>query len=107
MHELTLGDGRAKELIHDAFTGGRPVAPLHLMPVVSRLYFNDDEQRAKFPERSLWALNNAFTESVKALKASPEHQAGMKIGRFFGRVLRGGDGARLQLALPEGVEEGL
>src|SRR4051794_33594811 len=54
MRDFTLNDARAKELIHDAFAGPAPVAPLRLFPPVSRLYFEDEEQRARFPDRSLW-----------------------------------------------------
>ncbi len=87
MRDFSLTDGRAKELIHDAFAGPAPVAPLRLLPAVSRLYFDDEEQRDKFPERSLWSLNNAFTEAVKALKQGPQHDAGLRIGRMVGRIL--------------------
>jgi hypothetical protein len=54
---------------------------------VSRLYFDDEEQRVKFPERSLWSLNNAFTEGLKVLKQGPQHNAGLRVGRMFGRLL--------------------
>jgi hypothetical protein len=87
MRDTALADNRAKELIHDAFAGPNPVAPLRLFPAVSRLYFDDEVQRDKFPERSLWSLNNAFTEAVKVLKQGPQHDAGLRIGRMFGRVL--------------------
>jgi hypothetical protein len=89
MRDSRLTDGRAKEVIHDAFTGPAPVLPLRCLPTVSDLYFADEEQRAKFPARSLWSLNNAFTEAVKALREVPRHNAGLRIGRYFGRVLHG------------------
>jgi hypothetical protein len=84
-HALT--DNRAKEVIHDSFAGVSPVMPLRCFPDVSRLYFDDDEQRDKFPDRTLWSLNNAFTEAVKALKAAPQHNSGIRIGRLFGRLV--------------------
>jgi hypothetical protein len=87
MRDFAIADNRAKEIIHDAFTGAAPVLPLRLLPAVSRLYFDDDEQRAKFEDRSLWSLNNAFTEAVKGLKEVPRHHGGLRIGKFFGRVL--------------------
>jgi hypothetical protein len=87
MRDTALTDNRAKELIHDGFAGPSPAAPLRLFPAVSRLYFEDDEQREKFPDRSIWSLNNAFTEAVKLLKQGPQHDAGLRIGRMFGRVL--------------------
>ena len=87
MRDFGLSDSRAKELIHDAFTGRAPAMPLRLLPVVSRLYFGDEVQHEKFPDRSLWSLNNAMTEAVKALKPAPQANSGLRIGRYFGRVL--------------------
>jgi hypothetical protein len=87
MRNHALTGGRAKELIYDAFAGSAPVAPVRLLPVVGRLYFDDEEQRDKFPDRSLWSLNNAFTEAVKVLRDGPQHTAGLRVGRMFGRVL--------------------
>lgn len=89
MRDSSLSDARAKELIHDAFTGPSPVAPLRLFPTVARLYFDDEEQRAAFPERTLWSLSNSFTEAVKALRPVPRHNTGLRIGRMFGRILHG------------------
>ncbi|QDV35348.1 DUF932 domain-containing protein [Tautonia plasticadhaerens] len=90
MRDFSLTDGRAKELLFDAFAGRSPVMPLRLLPTVGRLYFDDDGQREKFPDRSLWALNNAFTEAVKVLKPVPQHNAGLRIGRYCGRLLHRG-----------------
>ncbi len=87
MRNFALSDARAKELIHDAFTGPAPVLPIRLMPMVSRLYLEDERQRAMFNDRSLWSLSNGFTEAVKVLKDVPRHEAGLRIGRYFGRVL--------------------
>ena len=90
MQQVLLSDSRAKELLHDAFCSPRPVAPLFLLPKVARLYFLDEEQRGMFPERSVWTLNQAFTQAVKELKPSPQFQAGVKIGRYFTQVVVGG-----------------
>lgn len=87
MRDCRLADGTAKEVVFDAFTGPAPVLPLRCLLAVSRLYFDDEEQRAKFPDRSLWSLNNAFTEAVKPLKEFPRHNASLRIGRYFSRVL--------------------
>jgi hypothetical protein len=86
MKDFRLSDGRAKELIYDAFASS-PVLPVRLFPVVARLYFDDDAQREKFRDRSLWSLNNAFTEAVKLLKPVPQHACGLNVGRFFGRII--------------------
>jgi hypothetical protein len=101
MRNCNLTDGRAKEIIHDAFCGTAPVMPIRLFPDVSKLYFDDHEQRDKFPDRSLWSLNNAFTEAVKIVKQAPQQEAGLRIGRYFGRLLH-----RSQ-AGPIGVVDGI
>ena len=87
MRNFSLTDGQAKELLFDAFTGPSPILPLRCFPVVSRLYFEDEKQREMFPDRSLWSVNNAFTEAVKGLKVAPRHTCGVAIGRFCGRVI--------------------
>ena len=86
MKNADLTDGRAKELIFDAFARN-PILSRRLFPIVSGLYFDDDEQRAKFPDRTLWGLNNAFTEAVKILKPTPQADGQLRIGRFFARTL--------------------
>jgi hypothetical protein len=83
-HDLT--DGQAKELIYDAFAN-HEVLPLRMLPRVGRLYFEDEVQRARFQDRDLWALNNAFTEAVKELKTVPQQNCGLEIGQFFGRII--------------------
>lgn len=104
MRDLALTDARAKELIHDAFTGPAPVMPLRCLPSVSRLYFDDEEQRAKFPDRSLYALNNTMTQAVKALKPVPQHHAGLRIGRFCGRVVQRTASPPEPIAVVDGIE---
>ena len=104
MRNFSLSDSRVKELIHDAFSGPDAVAPLRLFPVVGRLYFEDEEQRARFPDRTLWSLNNAFTEAVKALKHGPRHAAGLRVGRMFGRILHRARNRRDPIADVDGVE---
>lgn len=85
MRNLALSDGRAKEIIHDAFAGG--VMPLRLFPVVSNLYFENEKQLAKFPDRTAWSLNQGFTEAVKLLKPAPQQSCGLGVGRMFGRLI--------------------
>jgi hypothetical protein len=86
MKNIALTDARAKELIFDAFAF-HPVLPVRLLPAVARLYFDDETQREKFQDRSLWSLNNAFTEVVKALRPVLQQTSGLRIGRFFGRMI--------------------
>jgi hypothetical protein len=104
MHEVALTDARSKELIYDAFTASRQLdraLPVRLIEAVHTLYFEDDQQRAKFPDRTLWSLNNAFTEAVKSLPAASQYKHGRRIGSFFAKRLveavgRGGhDGASI------------
>jgi hypothetical protein len=85
MRNHGLTDGPAKAIIHDAFAAR--LTPLRLFPVVSSLYFEDEVQAEKFPERTLWSLNNAFTEAIKRLRDARRHDAGLRIGRHFGRLL--------------------
>jgi hypothetical protein len=86
MKSFELTESRAKELVYNAFIRER-VMPLRFIPEVHRLYFDDQEQREKFEARSLWSLNNAFTEIVKNLAVTPQQRAGVSIGRYFGRTL--------------------
>ena len=71
MRDFDLTDDRAKSVVYDAFTRDGAVLPMRLLPAVHRFYFDDDEQRAKFEARSLWSLNNAFTEAVKSSEGRP------------------------------------
>jgi Domain of unknown function (DUF932) len=87
MRNLALSDRRAKALVYDAFA--TKVLPVRLFDDVDSLYFRDQVQRAKFPDRSAWSLNNAFTEAVKVLKPAPQHAAGLAIGRLFGCLVNG------------------
>jgi hypothetical protein len=88
MRNFDLTDASAKAIIYDAFMGSRAVMPMRLIDDIHRLYFADEKQAEMFPDRSLWSLNNAFTEGVKELKANPQVRAGLEIGRFFADVLQ-------------------
>jgi hypothetical protein len=103
MKDFALTDDRAKAVIYEAFTRHQAVLPVRLLPPVHRLYFDDEEQRAKFADRSLWSLSNAFTEAVKSLRDVPQQRYGVQIGRYFGRVLHAGPGGS-QVAIPADVE---
>jgi hypothetical protein len=103
MKDFALTDERAKAIIYEAFVRDHAVLPLRLLPAVHQCYFDDDEQRAKFEDRSLWSLNNAFTEAVKRLREVPQHRCGIAIGRYFGRVLHAGSGVSM-VAIPADVQ---
>jgi hypothetical protein len=85
MRDYALTDGRAKAIIHDAFASG--LMPLRLFPMVSRLYFDDETQAERFPDRTLWSLNNAATEALKLLRPAPQQAHGLGVGRMFGRLV--------------------
>jgi hypothetical protein len=100
MRSMDVSDERAKGLIYDAFLCHGVMANRYL-PEVHRLYFDDEQQREKFRDRTLWSLNNAFTEAVKQLAAGPQGQAGIAIGRYFGRVAGpGATATRTQVVVP-------
>ncbi|MEW4570112.1 DUF932 domain-containing protein [Tautonia sp. JC769] len=85
MRHHRLSDGDAKTIIHDAFASGH--MPIRLFPIVTRLYFEDEVQSEKFPDRSLWSLNNSMTEAVKLLRPAPQQHSGLQVGRMFGRLV--------------------
>jgi hypothetical protein len=87
MKDYQLTDHHAKELIFDAFATGRSIMPVSQFRDVAGLYFQSEPQRERFPDRTLWSLNNAFTESAKGLK-NPDAQARaeVSIGRYFAWV---------------------
>jgi hypothetical protein len=108
MKETHVTDENAKALIYDAIRGG--VIPQRLLGTVGDLYFEDKEQRVKFPERTLWSVNNAFTEAAKLLSTtghkSPVAKAGCeyRIGSFFADRARGVVKPVEVPALPDDVE---
>jgi hypothetical protein len=103
MRDFPLTDDRAKQIIYDAFTRDRAVLPIRMLPDVHHLYFDDEQQRAKFEARSLWSLTNAFTEAVKSLREIPQQSYGVAIGRYFGRVLHAGSDGSM-VAIPADIE---
>jgi hypothetical protein len=94
LKETTLSDTQVKSIVFDAFAR-RPILPGCLFRHVSRLYFDDAEQRDRFPDASLWSLNQAFTESAKLLRPEPQARGLLAIGRYFGRLLHRDQGWRL------------
>jgi Domain of unknown function (DUF932) len=86
MKEYELSESRAKELIYDAFVQN-PIMNRRMFPVIDTLYFRNDEQRGMFPDRTLWSLNNSFTQAVKTLPPVVQDRSSRAIGRFFARVV--------------------
>lgn len=89
MIETPLDDYEAAYHLMHAFMGDDPVLPLRLMPRVSQLYFADEEQRARFPERSMWSLHNSLTEAQKELPGKLQYEASLRVGRFFHGLVLG------------------
>jgi hypothetical protein len=90
MKGMDLTDAQVKEVIYDSFMLTNAALPVHLMKEVDALYFRDDQQRARFPDRTLWSLNNAYTEAIKRLSEKPASAArwGERTGVYFGRIVR-------------------
>jgi hypothetical protein len=88
MKNMELTDTEAKSLIFDAFAFERPVMNRRMLPEVAHTYFRDERQREWFPDRTLWSLNNAFTQAVKGLPVNPQNAANIAIGRTFARIVR-------------------
>jgi len=81
-HSLT--DGRAKELIYNAFIGGDLDVPRHLARDIHRNYFQPEH--AEFEPRTMWSLQNAFTSALKQLDPVPRFNATAAVGQFFAGV---------------------
>jgi hypothetical protein len=80
-----LTDTEVKTIIYDAFIGGQLDVPRHLGREVHRNYFEPPHK--EFEPRTAWSLQNAFTESFKAIDGASFFQATAKLGRFFGARL--------------------
>ena len=93
MQDEHVTDTQAKALIYDAVRA--KVVPQRLLDTVGNLYFEDEEQRVKFPERTLWSVNNAFTEAAKVLATTGRQSIVAKtdcenrVGAFFANIARG------------------
>ena len=70
---LTIPQG--KDMIFDIFEK-KIVSTRLFYPVVQSF-------RKTIEPRSLWSLNNCFTEHVKTLRPGPAFQAHIKLGQFF------------------------
>lgn len=79
-----LSDDRAKLIIYSAFVERAGIElPRHLAPKVHEAYFNPPHD--EFQARSLFSLENAFTESLKELDPIPRFNATAKLGPFLER----------------------
>jgi hypothetical protein len=102
MQSFALTDGCATQIVFDIFNQG--IMPVRLFPVVSDLYFRDEAQRLKFPERTLWSINNACTEAIKLLKPVPQQACGLAVGRLFGQLIHRREPEPEPIAVIDGIE---
>lgn len=80
----SLTDDQARVLLYKVFIERDGIElPRHLAPLAHESYFNPPH--AEFMPRNLWSLQNALTESAKALDPVPHVQAATQIGGFFSR----------------------
>lgn len=75
---IQLDDVRAKAFILDAFVQG--IMPLRFMPDVVKEW--KEPRHAEFAPRTLWSLNNAFTEVQKQMPVSTRFPASQDLGRL-------------------------
>ncbi len=75
-----LSDESAKSLIYEAFLNRK--IPMSLMRLVHREFFIEP-QYAAFADKSLWSLENCFTNAFKKLKPVQQFEACSKLGKLI------------------------
>jgi hypothetical protein len=80
----TLPDIEARELIYKAFIEEAVDVPKHLAKAVHRHYF--EPPHPAFEPRTLWSLQNSFTEAFKALEPVPQFRATASLGEYFAGI---------------------
>ncbi len=75
-----LSDESAKSLIYEAFLNRK--IPMSLMRSVHREFFVEP-QYAAFADKSLWSLENCFTNAFKKLKPVQQFEACSKLGKLI------------------------
>jgi len=76
-----ITDTQAKEIVYRAFIEDELEAPKHLAKFVHQNYFNPPHP--EFAPRTLYSLQNGFTEAFKALDPIPFYKATASLGEFF------------------------
>ena len=76
-----LSDVAARLLIYEAFIEGAVDLPRHLARPVHQAYFNPPHD--EFAPRTMWSLQNAFTESFKQLEPIPMVRATNELAGYF------------------------
>lgn len=80
---MQIADDEARVLIYQAFLEEK--FPISLIKDVHRNYF--DPPFEDFRERTLWSLENAFTESFKELNPLAQYQTTARLGKFIKPLL--------------------
>jgi hypothetical protein len=76
---MRVSDDEARVLIYQAFLEEK--FPISLIKDVHRNYFSPEWE--EFRERTLWSLENAFTESFKELNPLAQYQTTARLGKFI------------------------
>lgn len=79
--DAQLSDVSARLLIYEAFIEGALDIPRHLARPTHQAYFNPPHP--EFASRTVWSLQNAFTESFKQLEPIPMQKATNELGVYF------------------------
>lgn len=82
---MQISDDEARCLIYQAFLEEK--FPITLIKAVHRNYFSPAYE--DFRDRTLWSLENAFTESFKELNPLTQYQTTAKLGRFIQPLVAG------------------
>lgn len=81
---MRLTDDDARILIYQAFLEAK--FPISLIKQVHQNYFSPGYE--EFYDRSLWSLENAFTESFKDLNPLTQYQTTARLGRFIAPLIK-------------------
>lgn len=76
-----LTDTTAKLIIYEAFIEGAMDIPRHLARPTHEAYFNPKHE--EFAPRTMWSLQNGFTEAFKQLDPIPMQRATNELGVYF------------------------
>jgi hypothetical protein len=99
---MQIADDEARVLIYQAFLEEK--FPISLIKAVHRNYFEPEWE--DFRDRTLWSLENAFTESFKDLNPLAQYQTTARLGRFIAPLIEAESSATAPPAsVPEQVAE--
>lgn len=79
--DTQITDDQARLRIYEAFVEGELEAPKHLIRAVHDNWRNPPHE--EFSPRTLWSLQNSFTEAFKTLDPIPMQKATASLGQYF------------------------